>query len=129
MIAYEIRLNGEVICVAGQEDISILHTNVVVSRDNAERDVDDYIRLTIGGLSQDMDNGYPEHIRWKGCDLDMGDTVQIKIIETSEISSPVRRYRSDDKAQESPFTETELRELRYKDYLALKKEFEPVSPE
>ncbi len=37
---------------------------------------------------------------------------------------PIKRYRSDNEVQESPFTEVEWKEIRRKDYESLKKEFE-----
>jgi hypothetical protein len=36
----------------------------------------------------------------------------------------VKRFRSDHEVQENPFTEEEMREMRYNDYLNLKEEFE-----
>ena len=123
MIGLKIRVNGDLQYVVGQEDVSILHSNVVVSRDNAERDVDDYIRLNTSGLSQDTVKGYPEHFRWKDRNLEVGDVVEIEIVETDEVDAPVKRYRSDHEAQENPFTDEEIREMRYNDYLQLKEEF------
>lgn len=37
---------------------------------------------------------------------------------------PKKRYHSDSNVQENPFTEDEIREIRYQDYLALNAEFE-----
>ena len=124
MIALKIRVNSEVMYVVGQKDVSILHSNVVVSRGNSERDVDDYIRLNTSGLSQDTDKGYPEHFRWKDRELQIGDVVEIEVVEADEIDAPVKRYRSDQEVQENPFTDEEVREMRYSDYLQLKEEFE-----
>ena len=124
MIALKIRVNSEVMYVVGQKDVSILHSNVVVSRGNSERDVDDYIRLNTSGLSQDTDKGYPEHFRWKDRELQIGDVVEIEVVEADEIDAPVKRYRSDQEVQENPFTDEEVRGMRYSDYLQLKEEFE-----
>lgn len=124
MIALRIRVNGDEILVIGQEDVSILHSSIVVSRGNFERDVDDYIRLNAHGLSQETEKGYREHFRWKDRELQIGDVVEIAVLEANEIDPPVKRYRSDSEVQESPFTEEELREMRYNDYLRLKEEFD-----
>ena len=124
MIALKIRVNGDETYVIGQEDVSILHSGIVVSRGNTERDVDDYVRLNAHGLSQETSKGYPEHFRWKDIHLQIGDVVEVSIIETDKIDEPVKRYRSDNIVQENPFTEEEMRDLRYKDYLQLKEEFE-----
>jgi len=125
MIAFQIRINGNVVLVAGQSDTSILHSNVVLSQGNEERGVDEYIRLTTSGLSQDTDKGYPEHFRWKDHDLVVGDSVEIEVVDVESIDAPAKRYRSDNIVQENPFTDEEIRELRHKDYVELKKEFEP----
>jgi hypothetical protein len=124
MIALKISVNGELLYVIGQEDVSILNSNVVVSRENSERGIDDYIRLNAGGLSQDTDKGHPEHFRYKSQNLHSGDVVKIEVIESDTIDEPVKRYRSDHKIQENPFTDEEWREMRYNDYLQLKEEFE-----
>ena len=128
MIALRIRVNGDEMYVVGQKDVSILHSNVVVSRGNSERRVDDYIRLNTSGLSHDTDKGYPEHFRWKDRELKIGDVVEIEILETDEIDAPVKRYRSDHEVQENPFTDEEIREMRYNNYLELKEEFEGDKP-
>lgn len=124
MIAIKIRVNGDLLYVIGQEDVSILNSNLVVSRDNSERGVDDYIRLNAGGLSQDTEKGYPGHFRYKSQNLQIGDVVEMEIVDTDEIDAPVKRYRSDQEVQENPFTDEEWREMRYNDYLQLKEEFE-----
>lgn len=124
MIALKIRLNGEVLYVAGQEDVSILNSILNVSRGNSERGVGDNIRLNAGGLSQLTDKGYPEHFRYKDQTLAVGDVVEVEIVETDNVDPPVKRYRSDREVQENPFTDEEIHEMRYNDYLRLKEEFE-----
>jgi predicted RNA-binding protein len=57
-------------------------------------------------------------------DLELGDKIEIEIGDIQKIDLPKKRYRSDKEVQENPFTDEEWRELRYKDYLDLKKEFE-----
>ena len=57
-------------------------------------------------------------------DLSVGDKVQVEVVETIDIDKPKKRFRSDNEVQEDPFTEEEAREMRYQDYLELKKEFE-----
>jgi hypothetical protein len=128
MIALNIRAHGDDLYVVGQEGVSILHSNVVVSRDNSKRGVSDYIRLNMSGLSQDTDKGYPEHFCWKDRDLQIGDVVEIEILETDEVDAPVKRFRSDHEVQVNPFTDVENREMRCNDYLPLKGEYEGSEP-
>jgi hypothetical protein len=51
----------------------------------------------------------------------------VTVVESDHPDPPIRRYRSDKEMQESPFTNHEMREMRWQDYLALKKEFEGQS--
>ena len=124
MIALKVQLNGEILHVAGQEDFSVLFTNIVATQQNPDRNADDYVRLGTSGLSRETDEGYSQHFRWAGVELEIGDVVEIEIIDTDMIDAPQKRYRSDDKVQESPFTGEEEREMRYQDFLRLKEEFE-----
>lgn len=126
MIAYRIKLNGKLILTASQEDWSLLSAHVTASRDNGEQGVVDYIRFSMGGLSKELPHGYPEHFRWSDWELSLGDKVEIEIVDINEPDPPKKRYRSDKEKREDPFTEEELKEMRYQDYLELKKEFEGV---
>ncbi len=104
--------------------MSILHTSILASKGNTERGVDGYIRLSLGGLSHKNEEGFIEHFRWKDLDLQTEDIVEIEVVETDTIDPPTKRFRSDKEVQESPYTEDEWREMKYQDYLELKKEFE-----
>ncbi|MDJ0910856.1 MAG: hypothetical protein QNI99_16875 [Woeseiaceae bacterium] len=127
MIAFKVRLNGETLYVVGQPDASILHTHVYASA--GKEGIDDYVRMSMRGLSHATAKGFCEHLRYKSPDLKIGDTIEIEILNTDEVDTPTKRYRSDHEVQESPYTEEEMREMRYQDYLMLKKEFEPGEAE
>ncbi len=124
MIAFRIRINGELVATIGQEDMSILTTNLVASRGNQERDVNDYIRLNLGGLSHELAEGYCQHFRWADREMSLGDRIEIEVFETDSVNPPLKRYRSDKAVQENPYTDEEVREMRYADYLELKKQFD-----
>jgi hypothetical protein len=124
MIAYRIRVNRKPLVTAGQNDWSILSTHVTASRDNGERGVEDYMRLSIHGLSKENEQGFCEHFRWSEVDIEVGDIIELEIVDVGDIDPPKKRYRSDSQVRESPFTQEEWKEMRYKDYLELKKEFE-----
>jgi hypothetical protein len=49
----------------------------------------------------------------------------INIVETDQPDPPVRRYRSDRKVQESPFSDEEIEQMEREDYERLKAKFEP----
>jgi hypothetical protein len=124
MIAYKIKVNGKHIVTCGQEDWSILFAHLTARRENGEREIEEFLRLSLGGLSEENDQGIYEHFRWSELALELGDKIEIEIVDVQEIDLPKKRYRSDKEVQENPFTDEEWKELRYQDYLELKKEFE-----
>jgi hypothetical protein len=124
MTAFEIHINGEYVITASQEDWCVLAMHVDALRDRKKGSEEYDLRFAVGGLSQENEEGFSEHYRWPESDLKVGDIVQVKIIETDDIINPIKRYRSDNEVQKEPFTEEELKKMRYEDYLELKKEFE-----
>jgi hypothetical protein len=124
MIAYKIKVNGMHIVTCGQEDWSILSANLMARRENGEREIEEFLHLSLCGLSEENDQGLCEHFRWSELDLELGDKIEIEIVNVQKTDLPKKRYRSDNVVQENPFTDEEWKKLRYKDYLEFKKEFE-----
>lgn len=126
MLAYEVTVNGQNLPVAGMEDWSSMSIILSAIRDKDEEGGIDFT-FHLGGLSLPDENGVDHHARWEKpqMGLSVGSDIQIKIVDSDEVAPPVRRYRSDHEVQECPFTEEEMREMRYRDYLDLKAEFEP----
>ena len=124
MIAYKIYVNGKHVVTAGQEDWSVLAMHISATRQKEEPSSTGYVRYSVGGLSQQNSEGYCQHFRWPEIDLAVGDKVEVEIIESEDVTEPRKRFRSDHQVQEDPFTEEEAKEMRYQDYLELKKEFE-----
>jgi hypothetical protein len=111
---------------AGVEDWSILGLHVTASR--AEKNStarDGYIKCSVGGLTIPDASEERHHFRWTEAPLSIGSVVTIRVVDVPQPDAPKKRYRSDGKVQESPFTAEEEEEMRYRDYLSLKKEFEP----
>lgn len=124
MLAFKVFINGEYKVTAGQEDWAVLGAHVTATRDEDEAASEGRIRYSTGGLSLKNEDGFGQHFRWKELELKIGDKIEFEIVDSSEISEPTKRYRSDAEVQEDPFTDEENREMRYQDYLELKKEFE-----
>ncbi len=124
MIALKVYINGEHIVTAGQDDWTVLAAHISASRGKDEELSFGDLRYSVGGLSKENAEGFGQHFRWPGRDLTVGDKIEIEIVDTQEITEPAKRYRSDSKVQENPYTEEEWKEMRYQDYLELKKEFE-----
>lgn len=124
MLAIKVYLNDEYLVTAGQKDWSVLAAHVNLLRRTEETSSEGSARYSIGGLSQINAEGYGQHFRWSERSLKVGDKIHFEIVETNDISEPIKRFRSDKFVQENPFTEEEMRDMRYQDYLELKKEFE-----
>ena len=136
MLAFKIEIDGEEVATAGFEDWSILALHVNASRGNQTAAFDsarnDEAHFSVGGLSESDSTGFSHHVRWKEKELSIGSRVIVTVVDVENPDAPIKRYRSDAKVQECPFTDDEMKEMRRKDYLELKKEFEtcaqPPSP-
>ena len=124
MIGLKITVNGKLYATIGQEDWSVLSACISATRPKVPEDSEEHIQCNLGGLSRPNPEGVAYHFRWRELVLKPGDTVEIGVVETSEVDTPEKRFRSDKEVQENPYTEEEWREMRYQDYLELKKEFE-----
>jgi len=130
MLAFVVEIDGNPVTRAGVEDWSLLTFTVVASRDKGQGR-GDHMELRIGGLTLSAPGSPYNHVRWgePETSLSIGNQVALRIVDTDSVDAPTHRYRSDQLVQESPFTEEEIRIMRYKDYLELKKEFEPEAAE
>ena len=128
MLAFKVEIDGNEVVTAGFEDWSILALHINASRGNSTAPFDsarnDEAHFSVGGLSETDSTGVSHHVRWKERTLSIGSRVTVTVVEVENPDIPVKRYRSDAKVQENPFTEDEMKEMRLRDYLDLKKEFE-----
>ena len=69
--------------------------------------------MTIGD-----ENKIRHHFRWSERKLRVGSAVTVRVVDIDLPDPPVKRFRSDAEIQECPFTEEEMRQMRYDDYLA-----------
>ncbi len=128
MLAYEIEIDGVKYITAGVEDWSILSLHVTASRaEEGSKVREGYIECSVGGLTLSNEEDIRHHFRWVRVPLEIGNAVTVRVVEVPVADTPKNRYRSDSEVQENPFTEEEMREMRYQDYLSLKAEFEPSS--
>lgn len=123
MIAFEISINGKKFVLAGFEDWNLLHAHLNAHRAQKTGEIDEF-EITVGGLAQPKDPEILEHVRWGRCNINLGDEVTLRLVEVPSADKPIKRYRSDRTVQENPFTEDEIREMQFQDYLRLKEIFE-----
>jgi hypothetical protein len=88
MRAFEVLVNGERQCVAGIGDSGVLTTIVTFSiqRGNGA------FFINVGGMISET----KEHVNWVSQKpLLVGDDVQVRIVETDAVDSPLDKYRLD----------------------------------
>jgi hypothetical protein len=125
MLAFEVEIDGKREVCAGVADWTILGFYITAVRHEPGSKVrDGYIETQVGGLTVPDDSNVRHHFRWQTSQLKVGSVVSVRIVDVPTADAPSKRYRSDQEVQESALTEEEMRELRYKDYLELKAEFE-----
>ena len=128
MLALQVEIDRQLLAVAGVDDWGLLSLHVTANRGDPSAPAPsariDRIDLSVGGMTDSNEHGTAEHIRWGSCDLKVGSVVTLKIVDTNDVTPPIRRYRSDRQVQEEPFTPEEIREMRWQSYLELKQEFE-----
>ncbi|MGB3639780.1 MAG: hypothetical protein WBA07_01510 [Rivularia sp. (in: cyanobacteria)] len=114
MTAFEIRLNGEYICTAGVEQKGSLSaiTSWLKRTDGTS---EEEMKLNVGGLTEDSE-GNNIFLKWIiDRSLEVGDELNIKIVQASEVDKPISEKR-----EEANFIEEQQR--RY--YEKLKQKFE-----
>lgn len=100
MIALEVRLNGKRVCIAGGDDCGVLTATVaavgslgkatVPARPGEAAD----IHFNVGGLTSRKDPKRDVHLRWKSvAPLSIGDSIQVKVVETDKADPPRSRQR------------------------------------
>src|SRR4051812_39093346 len=104
MIAFEVRLNGKRVCIAGADDLMVLTANVAavgqLGRKTAPvRPNDGYhINYSVGGLTSRGDPDKDVHAWWKSAaSLKVGDVIEIKILKTEKVDRAKSRVKANKK--------------------------------
>lgn len=124
MLAYSVKINGDHAGVCGFNDWAVLTATLAAGRGKAERALDG-IEFRVGGLERGSEDSPAHFVRFVLERLDVGDKIEIEIVESEVVMEPLRRYRSDREVQESPFTDEELERMERETYEELKAKFEP----
>lgn len=108
MIALQVKLNGELLAIAGRNDLCVLNTIIDASGVLGAESVGTKgekegvnLGVHVGGLSAKSDDDPGEHLRWVSRKaLQIGDEVSVQILEVSEAEEPVPEKRSPKEQQE-----------------------------
>src|SRR5580700_5668301 len=92
MRAFDVRLNGKRLCIAGVGDNGVLNTMV----DHVAGFGRDEVSLRVGGLVSTTE----EHVTWRRLQLKVGDEVTVRIVEADSVDKPRSRYRPNSKQDE-----------------------------
>jgi hypothetical protein len=128
MLAFEVYVDGERLACAGADDWSVLSLIVSATRNRYEQAAGE-VHLHLGGMTESDSEGVNHHLRWNDPlrELAVGNELTVRILDTDTVDPPRHRHRADHEQEEPSLTEDEIRDLRYRDYLELKQEFEPDS--
>jgi hypothetical protein len=102
MIVLEVRVNGDLLATAGQNDLCVLNTIVdavgVLGSESIGTKVEKEgfaLSLNVGGLSARTDDGTGNHLRWisHGA-IQVGDEICIRILEAETADPPAAEKTS-----------------------------------
>ncbi len=116
-IALEITINNATKIIAGINDISVLNFILTFRKASGLKDdLVDSIALSVGGLlhHDEYDN---EYLDWLKQQVKLGDEITIRVIETSELTKPIKRRREDPEL---------VKKAQRKYYESLKEKYEEV---
>lgn len=102
MIAFEVRLNDKLVCIAGAEDLAVLTAHVSASGVLGAKTVPPRPGVTggevfysVGGLTARPDREKDVHMNWKSIvPLRVGDVIQVKVLESKNADRPRSRKRA-----------------------------------
>src|SRR4051812_37344104 len=98
MIGFEVTINGTKLCTAGIGAPGDLQVSVIWVLRHSQDDLtgtpgtaDETVSLTVGGKAYAV----PEYLRWPNLDLQVGDEVSIRVIESEAFDTPEGRAAID----------------------------------
>jgi hypothetical protein len=110
MIAFEVKKNGQLVCVAGAEDMGVLSTIIsaggklgnksALARPDATTPE---IHYSVGGLTRRPDSDKDVFVDWLSISpLEVGDVIEVRIIETDQADRAKSRKRANLNRTPSP---------------------------
>jgi hypothetical protein len=103
VIAFQVSLNGKLICTAGLEDIGVLTSVLTWVRRRAysqnHSSIEEELTFDVTALDG-QDPKHTEHLKWLSESLHVGDSISIRIVDVEAADPPVERDRDDPEAVE-----------------------------
>lgn len=100
MIRFEVVINDEPKLVVGLDEMAVLSAILTYKATKSEteaialEELSDDLHLSVGGLITHGQNDN-EHLDWVKRSLTVGDTVTIRIVDSDQVTAPIKRERSD----------------------------------
>ena len=98
MKAFDVRLNGKELCVAGIDGDGALNTMIDYTAGRGGQ----RLSLRVGGLA----TGADEFMTWCGMSLSVGDEITVKIVEVDAVDPPRRTPMPQDSNQDERGSES-----------------------
>jgi hypothetical protein len=102
MIAFEVRLNGKRICIAGAEDLAVLNTTITASGKLGPKtsparpnETNGEVFYSVGGMTARPDAEKDVHVRWRSiAPLHVGDILEVKVLDVKKADRPKSRRKA-----------------------------------
>lgn len=86
MIAFEVFINGEMVCTAGVGEHGVMSSILTLVKKRRRRR---QMWLEVGGIPADGVDGQRMHVGWVGKKpIKIGDEIRIRVIEKDEVDPP-----------------------------------------
>ena len=127
MIALQLKINGQIVFTAGEDDWDSLHA--ILSLKGEVRGLAPSIDLNVGGTCKAENVCRGDSLRWETQYLKLNDEISITIIETETVDKPIARIQRKELEQkyDPKYTEDELEKMDLELYRKLKHKYEKSS--
>ena len=127
MLAFLVEIDGQRFTLAGAADWSVLTCDLTARRGRPQAQDEsrgrDHVEVSVGGVSTPDKEGVRHYVRWGGRQVKVDSRVTVTVVEVDSADEPIKRFPASTTIPQNPYTEAEMREMRRRDYLELKKEF------
>ena len=98
MRAFEVSVNGDRVCVAGMVERGVLSAHVTWLHQRPDTEYQpnaESLELAVGGLASDP-SGPSEHRTWLRRSLQVGDVIELRVVDATDADAPIARQPEND---------------------------------